>query len=820
MKSRIIFKIILGYVLLISVSFITGYIIYNQIQKLTFLEEEGIYERRKVLKISKILTLMNETESAGKIAIRTDDEEALNFFLDRNYALQDSIIKFKKEVKNSSYVSLFDSVQILLELKSENLQELKILQSSDSSSVIIRNAIEKLSSLEPTLGYFLLNDNAIAKKKRTASKSQQTLSTGTSYASIIQKYKNIKIPPTRSQQKFDNTVLETLQLLNKVHEETIKYKDQQSEKIHTLWHTDNLLSDKLHQLLSDIEDNILKSAQEFNEQRQAVFEKSRSFLTISYVIALLLMVVFSFIVINDFWKIQRIRQKLEVANLKNKRLLKSREQLISMVSHDLRTPLSSIIGYTELLDNQSTNEKTKNYLSNIKHASDYITKLVDELLDYSKIEAGKISLEKVPLNVSELIEEVATNIYSIHKSKPVELIFNFSENVQYQWFSSDPYRIKQILYNLISNAFKFTDKGQIRITTTEKQIDNSKFEISISVSDTGIGIKKEQQAHIFDEFTQANQEVSKQYGGSGLGLHISQKLAQLLKGNITLESQENKGSTFTLTFVTSKISEQPLQADTVVEMSEKAIDDINIVIIDDDTNILSLMKELCKQKNIGVSVFDNSKDAITNMETLNFDLVITDIQLPEMNGFHFVTLFNEKYGKSIPVLAITGRKDVPNDFYVQSGFSGVLHKPFSPTQFYEKLQEFFPRINTQTSPSILTNDKTYKINSLEDFMGDDKEQIITIYKNFCKDTFENIATLKSCSDTQDYEKIRAIAHKMLTMFGQIQATREVILLRQLEEISEEDPAKINLKIQEIERLFIHDCKPAIDQYCEQLLQDS
>ncbi|WP_369801093.1 sensor histidine kinase [Capnocytophaga sp. H4358] len=522
MKSRIIFKIILGYVLLISVSFITGYIIYNQIQKLTFLEEEGIYERRKVLKISKILTLMNETESAGKIAIRTDDEEALNFFLDRNYALQDSIIKFKKEVKNSSYVSLFDSVQILLELKSENLQELKILQSSDSSSVIIRNAIEKLSSLEPTLGYFLLNDNAIAKKKRTASKSQQTLSTGTSYASIIQKYKNIKIPPTRSQQKFDNTVLETLQLLNKVHEETIKYKDQQSEKIHTLWHTDNLLSDKLHQLLSDIEDNILKSAQEFNEQRQAVFEKSRSFLTISYVIALLLMVVFSFIVINDFWKIQRIRQKLEVANLKNKRLLKSREQLISMVSHDLRTPLSSIIGYTELLDNQSTNEKTKNYLSNIKHASDYITKLVDELLDYSKIEAGKISLEKVPLNVSELIEEVATNIYSIHKSKPVELIFNFSENVQYQWFSSDPYRIKQILYNLISNAFKFTDKGKIRITTTEKQIDNSKFEISISVSDTGIGIKKEQQAHIFDEFTQANQEVSKQYGGSGLGLHISQ----------------------------------------------------------------------------------------------------------------------------------------------------------------------------------------------------------------------------------------------------------------------------------------------------------
>ena len=171
MRSRkITFKIILGYVLLFLISSIVIYTIYTEIQKLTILEESTQIDRNNVLKISKILTLMNETESAGKIAIRTDDEDALQFFLDKNCALQDSIVSFKKHISPEKHLQILDTVQFLLNLKSENLQELKALQSTDSSSVIIRDAIEKLSSLEPTLGYFLLNDNSISKRKKTTQK--------------------------------------------------------------------------------------------------------------------------------------------------------------------------------------------------------------------------------------------------------------------------------------------------------------------------------------------------------------------------------------------------------------------------------------------------------------------------------------------------------------------------------------------------------------------------------------------------------------------------------------------------------------------------
>lgn len=820
MKSqKITLKIILGYLLLILTSATVAVITYGEIQKLTSSEEINRLNRDKMLKINKILTLMNETESAGKIAIRTDNEQALDFFLEKNRILEDSIVKFKKSISSDKHLQMLDSVQILLQLKSKNLQELKLIQRSDSSLVIIRNAIKKLSSLEPSLGYFLLNDNLASSQQKTESRIDSSYAEPPSWTdipSILNRYRNIKIPPTRSQSKFDETVLEALRLLNKVHKETLKHEYRQNEKIQTLWHNDNRMSEKLNDLLSNFEEDFLRSSQEINRERQIIFEKSKVYLIISYIFSVIITILFSFVIIRDFWKIQKYRQELERANLKSNRLLKSREQLVSMVSHDLRTPLSSIIGYSELLGKQEITEKSKNYLSHIKYSSEYIQKLVDELLDYSKLEAGKISIEKVPLNFAEIIREVTDNVKSIHKSKPITLRIEASDIVRESKFSSDSYRIKQILYNLISNAFKFTEKGEIYIEAQAKAVTNKTYEIIISVTDSGIGIKKEHQAHIFDEFTQASSDVSKRYGGSGLGLHISQKLAHLLKGKITLKSEENVGSTFTFTFMAEKVSEsskpipQPITSDKIPE-------EIKILAIDDDVTILGLIQELLRQKKIEVFPFNNGKEAFSKMNTLGFDMVITDIQLPEMNGFHFVTLFNEKYKDNpIPVLAITGRKDVPESFYTQSGFSGILPKPFTPEQFYQKLSSFFPKIDVQkpSVSSISVEDvATYRPEVLEQFMGDDKEAITSLYQSFINDTTDNIAKLKSCATVKNNDEVRAIAHKMLSMFGQINAKREVEVLNYLNHISTESVLEIILKIEELENLFLRECKVAIEKYC-------
>ena len=811
--NKITIKVIASYVLLFLVSVVAGYVIFKEIQKLSHQEKINQEDRNKIIQISKILSLVNDTESAGRIAMRTDDREALQLFLEKNVYLQTEILKFRRDISSEKQVFTLDTIRSLLNLKSENIQELKAFQETDSTSIIIRSAIRKLSSLEPYLGYELYSKETY--RRRTPEKAPPDI------ASILKKYKNIKIPTTFKNTKFDKVVLETLSLLNKINEDTEESKSQINEKMQKLWQNDVQISRKLDDLLHNFEEEVLANSQKLSLERKQIFENSKNLLMIAFLVALGIIVISSIVIINDFVNSQHYRRRLEAANRKSNNLLKNREQLISMVSHDLRTPLSSIVGYSELLSKQNISEKGQNYLSHIKYSSEYISKLVDELLDYTRIEAGKITIEKVPFNTTEIIDEVANNVKSAYKTKDINLSLSFSETVNNLNFSSDAYRVKQILYNLISNAFKFTEHGTVHIQADARQLNGDEYEIGIAVTDTGIGIKKEQQQHIFDEFTQANDEISKRYGGSGLGLHISQKLAHLLRGKIYLESYENKGSTFTLRFLAEKVVERTKT--TQIITNDKNPDLITIIVIDDDLSILSLIEELLKQKHINAITFNNGKEAFEQMENFNFDLVITDIQLPEMNGFHFVTLFNEQYKNNpLPVLAITGRRDVPESFYMKSGFSGILPKPFTPEQFYKKLKIFFPKLNTEVEykPIMVSNNIVggYTPEILESFMGDDREGIIGIYEHFLKESSENIQTLKLLADRQDYKGIKAIAHKMTTMFAQINAKRESEILIILNKVLEEVPTELHGQIHTLEQLFENECRPAIEQYLKKLIE--
>ena len=809
--SKITIKVIVSYILLICVSVVAGYIVLKEINKLSNQEKINQEDRNKIVQISKILSMVNETENAGRIAIRSDEKEALQTFLEKNVYLQNEVLKFRRDITSEKQLLTLDTISSLLNLKSNNLQELKAFQESDSTSIIIRSAIRKLSSLEPYLGYEFFD-----KKKNAVSDASST----SDIASILKKYKGVKVPASfekiKKSNKIDKVVMETLSLLNKVNEEAKASKSLINEKMHKLWQNDVQVSKKLDDLLHNFEEEVLINSQKLSQERKTIFENSKNLLILSFLIALGIIAISSIIIINDFVTSQRYRRRLEAANRKSNNLLKNREQLISMVSHDLRTPLSSIVGYSELLGKLDITEKGKNYLSHIKFSSEYISKLVDELLDYTRIESGKVVIEKIPFNLPEVIDEVASNVKSAYKNKEVALSFAFSDIVNNLNFSTDAYRVKQILYNLISNAFKFTEQGTVRIEADARLYKDDIYEIGVAVTDTGIGIKEEQQEHIFNEFTQANDEISKFYGGFGLGLHISQKLARLLNGKIYLESEEGKGSTFTLRFLAEKVVERTRT--TPIITSDKRAEDINIVVIDDDQSILSLITELLKQKKIGAITFTNGKEALSALEKLPFDLVITDIQLPEMNGFHFVTLFNEKYAVApLPVLAITGRRDVPESFYTKSGFSGILPKPFTPEKFYEKLKVFFPNLNTEVEHKPImvmpyNNTNGYTPEVLESFMGDDIEGIVGIYKHFLSETEENLQKLEASAKVQDYATIKSIAHKMTSMFAQINAQRESEILIVLNKVDKEVPEDLEEKIKNLTHFFKEDCRPIIENY--------
>ncbi|MDO5607950.1 MAG: ATP-binding protein [Capnocytophaga sp.] len=811
LSKRTTFKVIFSYLLLVLLSVIVGSIIYNEIQKLTFIEDKHETDRMNIIRFGNILALMYETESAGRTAVQSEDMEGLQNFVNKNSSLQDDIAQFKSNIHSPEHRQMLDSVQYLIQLKNENIKALKTLQDSDSSSSVIRTAIRQLTSVEPVDMSVFLKDIAIepATEKRK----------NTEIRAILDKYKNVELPSLRSQKQIDSVIAQTKKILNSAEQNYSKQRLELIEKSKMLWENDLQISDKIRQILYAFESEIIHNSQLLSEERQILFEKSKTTLQIASIIAIFVIVIFSLLILNDFLKVQRFRQQLEVANRRSQRLLKSREQLISMVSHDVRTPLSTIVGYTELLRNQSQSEKEKNYVSHISSASHFITKLVDELLDYSKIEAGVITLEKVPFTITELVEEVANNVKASHADKPVSLAIEVDDYLRHKSFSSDSYRIKQVLYNLLSNAFKFTEKGNVRIRVESAVSDTSHHLIAISVTDSGIGIQKEKQEHVFEEFAQADEQISQKYGGSGLGLHISKKLAQLLKGDITLQSEYGVGSTFTFTFEADLLPAKS-KTNTLWNSTKKA-NEITIAIIDDDETILQLIGELLQRVSIQFATFDNGKDVLASVQKRDFDMIITDIQLPGMNGFHFITLFNETYTeRTIPVIAITGRKDVPENFYTESGFAGMLAKPFLPKQFYDKLHHYFPNLELNT---IVTDENVsqkisadYRPEVLSQFMGDDTEGIRSVLELFMDDSVKNIQILQTASLQNDLPTIRHTAHRMLSMFGQINAVRETEILHSLDRMDTEDNSIIRQKINELNRLFTDECRPLVMHYCQSL----
>lgn len=260
--SKITIKVIVSYVLLICVSVVAGYIVFKEINKLSNQEKINQEDRNKIVQISKILSMVNETENAGRIAIRSDEKEALQTFLEKNVYLQNEVLKFRRDITSEKQLLTLDTISSLLNLKSNNLQELKAFQESDSTSIIIRSAIRKLSSLEPYLGYEFFD-----KKKNAVSDASST----SDIASILKKYKGVKVPATfekiKKSNKIDKVVMETLSLLNKVNEEAQQSKSLINEKMHKLWQNDVQVSKKLDDLLHNFEEEVLINSQKLSQER-------------------------------------------------------------------------------------------------------------------------------------------------------------------------------------------------------------------------------------------------------------------------------------------------------------------------------------------------------------------------------------------------------------------------------------------------------------------------------------------------------------------------------------------------------------------------
>jgi PAS domain S-box-containing protein len=377
------------------------------------------------------------------------------------------------------------------------------------------------------------------------------------------------------------------------------------------------------------------------------------------------------------------RKKDEIALLEAKQAAeqasRAKSEFLANMSHEIRTPMIGIIGYSELLATTELTDEQKLYLATICSSGDSLIALIDDILDLSKIEAGKLDINREDFSLRKCIMELVTTQLTQFSSKGLSYEINIPDDLP-DVLVGDSLRIKQILLNLLGNAIKFTEQGSITISVAVVQRRADKLLLDISVEDTGIGIPAEALERIFEPFSQADGTTSRRFGGSGLGLSICQRLTGLIGGSLRVNSREGLGSCFSLQLplaistVGKTTAHRPAQEQEVWKGP-----DLKILLVEDNPTSINYTLEVLKMMVSSVLVAENGKIALDYLKTNAVDLVLMDIQMPEMGGDDALRLLREreqKGGRHLPVIAITAYAlKGDKEKYLEMGFDGYLSKP-------------------------------------------------------------------------------------------------------------------------------------------------
>jgi PAS domain S-box-containing protein len=373
----------------------------------------------------------------------------------------------------------------------------------------------------------------------------------------------------------------------------------------------------------------------------------------------------------------------------------AKANFLSTMSHEIRTPMNAVLGFTTILL-QNAREDQVEQLKMIKYSGDNLLVLINDILDFSKIEAGKIDFEKVDFNLKELIYNIQGALLEKARKKGISLKVRFDEKLP-EMVVGDPVRLGQILTNLASNAVKFTETGKVVISASLASQSNelNSMNVVFKVKDTGIGIPKDKQEFIFESFAQASSETSRKYGGTGLGLAISKRLIEFQGSSIQLDSTPGRGSIFSF-HLNLDISKPYLLTNTYVEadvsnksnFQEKSLKGLDILIVDDNKINVLLVKQFFKLWNIKSDRAENGLIAVEKVKQKNYDLVLMDLQMPEMDGYEATRAIRKLKGnKSLPIIALTASAvgDVKAEV-LKSGMNDYISKPFNPEVLFNKIK--------------------------------------------------------------------------------------------------------------------------------------
>jgi len=405
---------------------------------------------------------------------------------------------------------------------------------------------------------------------------------------------------------------------------------------------------------------------------------------------------------EDITDIKKAREALIIAKENAEKSSRFKSEFLSIMSHEIRTPMNAVIGTTNLLLQDDPAPRQLEYLHTLQFSSNNLLELINDILDYNKIEAGKLELYKLQFNIQKLAQNILQSFATKAEDNGSKLELSFDKNIPSNLIG-DQLRLGQILNNLLSNAVKFTTNGTVFLRLESQQVKQDKISIKFSIADTGIGIAPENLDKIFDPFTQEYSSTASDYGGTGLGLAITKRLVELHGSTIHLSSKPGEGTefSFTITFEKAEVSE-PSETSTPATTSaaqqkneEMSIKGMNILLVDDNKMNLLIASKFLKNWNVKVAQASDGKMAVEMAMAHNFDLILMDLQMPIMDGFEAAALIKQTQPE-IPIIALSA--DAMPETSAKAaryGMDDYLTKPFVPEVLFEKLARFYGKVKME-----------------------------------------------------------------------------------------------------------------------------